>query len=211
MKIKRKDLEIFLQQLEKIIQPKIKYEQYPTPARVAANLLWFAGIDNDDINQKNVIDLGCGTGILAIGAGFLGANSVIGIDIDIDVLKIAKLNSLENSLNDICHWFCSDVRNLKTKRVNTIIMNPPFGMRKESISRDRDFLLTALTISDVIYSINPYQEKTRKFFIDFCKEKGAEVNSIIKMDFDISHYYDFHSKAKHIIQVDLYKIINKNF
>lgn len=88
MQLKRKDLEIFLQQLSSMSSLKIKYEQYPTPARVAANLLWEAGIENDDLYEKNILDLGCGTGILAVGAAYLGARNVFGVDIDIQALKI---------------------------------------------------------------------------------------------------------------------------
>lgn len=211
MKVKRKDLEIFLQQLESFSQPKIQYEQYPTPSRVAANVLWFAALDNNDIYNRTVLDLGCGTGILAIGAASLGGKAVYGIDIDIDSLKIAKENAQEYSFDSSCYWVCADIRELELKKIDTTIMNPPFGMRKESITRDREFLLKALEVSSVIYSINPHAQKTRVFFEKFCKEHNAEVTNIIKMDFDLSREYDFHAKKRHVFQVDLYRIINHNF
>ena len=207
MHIKRKDLEIFLQQIETIPELKLELEQYPTSSRVAANLLWQAGIENNDIYSKDVLDLGCGTGILALGASFLGARTVFGVDIDSDSLKIAKKNSKEFDLESYNNWICADVRNLHIKSCDTTIMNPPFGMRKESLSRDRDFLLVALDFSDVIYSINPYAEKTRDFFKRFCKEHSAEVDNIIKMDFELPKSYEFHKKRRHIFQVDLYRIL----
>ena len=207
MQLKRKDLEIFLQQLDSMSRLKIKYEQYPTPARVAANLLWEAGIENNDFFEKTVLDLGCGTGILTIGAAYLGARNVFGIDIDIQALEIAKKNSKEMDYTDICYWICSDIKFLELKGIQTTIMNPPFGMRKESKSRDRDFIKKALEISDTVYSINPHNEKTRSFFKKFCKNFGAEIDKIILMDFDISRFYSFHKKDKHIFQVDLYRII----
>ncbi|HUT80807.1 MAG TPA: METTL5 family protein [Candidatus Bathyarchaeia archaeon] len=209
MRIKRKDLEIFLEQLEKVSEPKIKYEQYASPPRVAANLLWIAGFDHDDIFNKSILDLGCGSGILAIGAAFFGARNVTGIDIDFDSLKVAKENSQTFDLEDKCNWLCMTAEDCYIKGINTVIMNPPFGMRKESISRDRLFLKTALSVSSTVYSINPYAEKTRSFFTKYCKELDAEIITITQMNFEIKRQYDFHKKDKHIILVDLYHIRKK--
>ncbi|MHA1125640.1 MAG: METTL5 family protein [Candidatus Heimdallarchaeota archaeon] len=209
MKIKRKDLEILLQGLEGIASPKVELEQYPTPARVAANLLWIASFDYDDIYEKTVADLGCGTGTLGIGAAYLGAKNVVGVDIDCSLIKIAQKNSAEVSLESYCDWICCDVRDISLKDIDTVVMNPPFGMRKESLTRDRDFVAKALEITDTIYSINPYDEKTREFFKEFCVELGAKVDKIIWMEFEIKRQFDFHKKEKHTFFVDLYRIIKE--
>ncbi|MBN1329931.1 MAG: 50S ribosomal protein L11 methyltransferase [Candidatus Heimdallarchaeota archaeon] len=209
MRIKRKDLEIFLEQLEKVSEPKIKFEQYASPPRVAANLLWIAGFDHDDIFNKNILDLGCGSGILAIGAAFFGARSATGIDIDCDSLKVAKKNAKMFELEEKCTWLCMAAEDCQLKGIDTVIMNPPFGMRKESISRDRIFLKAALSISSNVYSINPYAEKTHSFFTKYCKELDAEIVAIIPMNFEIKRQYNFHKKEKHIILVDLYHIRKK--
>ncbi|RLI63051.1 methyltransferase [Candidatus Heimdallarchaeota archaeon] len=209
LRVKRKDLEIFLTQIESSPQPKLEYEQYPTPARVAANLLWIAGVENNDLYDKIVADLGCGTGILSIGAAFLGARTVIGIDIDFDSLIIAKQNSLQTALASNCFWICMRVEECHLKDIDTVVMNPPFGMRKESHFRDRDFLEKALTIAKTIYSINPSAEKTREFFRRFCKERNARVDTITQMSFDLAPIYPFHKKRKHLFIVDLYKILKE--
>jgi len=206
LRIKRKDLEIFLTQIEQLSQPKIEFEQYPTSARVAANLLWFAGIEKDDLFGKQVVDLGCGTGILSIGAAYLGAQTVVGIDIDYDSLLMAKQNCQKVGLTNNCFWVCMDVKACNLRGVDTVIMNPPFGMRKESRSRDRFFLKKALTLAKTIYSINPYAEKTRVFFKEFCEQHNALVQNIVQMSFDIPALYSFHKKRKHVFLVDLYHI-----
>ena len=41
----------------------------------------------DDLEDKIVADLGCGCGVLSIGAAMLGAGAVIGFDIDQDALE----------------------------------------------------------------------------------------------------------------------------
>ncbi len=47
-----------------------------------------------------VIDVGTGSGILAIGAALLGAGDVLAIDIDPDAVRVAKENIAKNGLTD---------------------------------------------------------------------------------------------------------------
>ena len=46
---------------------------------------------NHDLSNKTVIDVGCGTGMLGIGASLCNASHVIGIDIDPCALKVELL------------------------------------------------------------------------------------------------------------------------
>lgn len=46
-----------------------------------------------------VIDIGCGSGVLSIAAKISGATNVIGIDIEREAIKHAKLNAALNSLD----------------------------------------------------------------------------------------------------------------
>ena len=50
--------------------------------------------------EQKVLDVGCGSGILAIGAALLGAKEAIGIEIDTDAVTIAKSNVELNHLSD---------------------------------------------------------------------------------------------------------------
>ena len=73
-------------------RPRAALEQYQTPAHLAARLLYHA-LMKGDIEGKNVCDLGCGTGMLAIGAALLGAGSVKGVDSDPQAVKDANANA----------------------------------------------------------------------------------------------------------------------
>ena len=54
--------------------------------------------DNTDLQNKDVLDVGCGGGILSESMAKAGAK-VTGIDLSEIALKVAKLHSLENNLN----------------------------------------------------------------------------------------------------------------
>ncbi|MBC6111996.1 50S ribosomal protein L11 methyltransferase [Pedobacter fastidiosus] len=58
-----------------------------------------------DLKDKNILDMGCGTGILAILAGKLGAKNLVAIDYDdicyLSTLENAALNNVEN-LTALC-------------------------------------------------------------------------------------------------------------
>jgi len=55
-------------------------------------------LSHQDLVQKNIIDFGCGSGILAIAALLMGANNAIGIDIDPQALKATIDNATKNQI-----------------------------------------------------------------------------------------------------------------
>ena len=75
--IKLKHLEIILSQLMPHPKPKLKLEEYTIDSQSATRLLYIAEYVNRDLCNKRVIDLGCGTGRLAIGAKLLGAELIL--------------------------------------------------------------------------------------------------------------------------------------
>ncbi|WP_047044791.1 50S ribosomal protein L11 methyltransferase [Vibrio mexicanus] len=66
-----------------------------THPTTALCLEWLEGLD---LSGKTVIDFGCGSGILAIAAIKLGAEKVIGIDIDPQALLASKDNAERNGV-----------------------------------------------------------------------------------------------------------------
>lgn len=201
-KLTQKKLEILLEKLEIFKNPKVELEQYPTDAYTAANLIYFAGFNNDDIKNHEIIDLGCGTGRLAIGAALFGAKKVIGVDIDEEAIEIAKQNSEKMDLD--IEWIVSDIEDINLK-ANTVIMNVPFGVKKKGA--DRKFLQKAFEISEhVIYSLHKYTDKNRKFLITFM-DNYCKVDKIIELRMKIPHQFKFHQKKSHEIEVDLYRLL----
>ena len=147
--------------------------------------------------DDSVQDLGCGTGILAIGAKLMGAKRVIGYDTDQKALEIAKKNA--EKLGVEVEFVLSDVNDI-TEHVKTTVMNPPFGARVKG--RDRPFLSSALRTSEVIYSI--HNRGSLAFIQKFIKPAVITHSYVAK--FPIKRTFDFHKKEREVIEVEIYRI-----
>ena len=107
--VRKLDLELLLSQIAPHPSPNPSLEQYTIPADVAATMLHIAAYTHGGIVGKTVLDLGCGTGRLALGAAFLGAKQVVGIDIDRDAVKVAFENSVRTNLKEKVQWIAGDI------------------------------------------------------------------------------------------------------
>lgn len=193
--MKKKQLEITLEGLDAYRSPDVTREQYPMPAPIAAELLYFALMQGD--LGGAVYDLGCGTGILAIGAKLLGAKKVAGFDSDAAAIKIARKNARKAGAD--VKFRVSDIKDVSGK-VNTVVMNPPFGAQRKHA--DRAFLEKGLEIADVVYSIhNAGSTDFIKKFISPCV-----ITHCIPVPFTLKRTFHFHKKDKVVREVELYRI-----
>lgn len=193
--MKQRKLEMLLEELEGFSDPELELEQYQTPPLLAAEILHFAYMQGD--LEDSVQDLGCGTGILAIGAKLLGARRVVAYDTDQKALEIAKRNAEKFGLD--IEFVLSDITDIK-EHVKTTVMNPPFGARVKG--RDRPFLSSALRTSEVIYSI--HNRGSLAFIQKFIKPAVITHSYVAK--FPIKRTFDFHKKEKEVIEVEIYRI-----
>jgi putative methylase len=201
--VRRLDLERWLQSVEAHPSPNASLEQYTIPADVAAEVLFIAAHMNNDIVDKDVVDLGCGTGRLAIGAAFLGAAESVGIDLDKSAVRVARRNALNASVRDKIQWIVGDLDVLHGS-FHTVLENPPFGVQKRSA--DQKFLLKALELASVVYSLHKSGEGNRAFIKRFIERRGGKVTSIYQMKLSIPRMFEFHTQRKHEVKVDLYRI-----
>ena len=201
--VRRLDLERALQQVEPHPSPKAFLEQYTIPVDVASEFLFQAAYANDDIIGKSVVDLGCGSGRLAIGAVLLGAREVAGVDVDRSAVKKARENAERFSLMGRLSWIAGDVDVLRG-RFNTVLQNPPFGVQRRSA--DRRFLLKAMELAPQVYSLHKGGEANRAFIKRFIEANGGKVTSIFQMRFNIPRMFKFHTERRHEVDVDLHRI-----
>jgi len=187
-------------------KPKAHLEQYTIPSEVAAEILYLATYTYDDIADKTVVDLGCGTGRLAIGAVLLGAKEAFGIDIDPSAIKMAKDNAKKIAVEEKTNWITGDV-NVLHGHFHTVLQNPPFGVQKRSA--DRTFLEKSLELGQRIYSLHKGGERNREFIKRFIERRGGKVTGIFRMEMIIPKLFEFHTKKRRGIKVDLYRIEGK--
>jgi len=201
--VRKLDLERTLQQVEPHPSPKAHLEQYTIPTDVAAELLFIAAYVHDDIIGKIVADLGCGTGRLAIGAVLLGAEEVVGADIEKTAVKKAKENAEELGFKEKTSWVVAEIDVLHGN-FDTVLQNPPFGVQRRSA--DRKFLLKALQLAPKVYSLHKGGESSRIFIKRFIEGHGGKVTGIFPMKLNIPRLFKFHTKQKYEVEVDLYRI-----
>jgi len=220
--VRKLELEMLLSQIEPHPFPKPNLEQYTIPADVAATMLHIAAYTHDGIVGKTVLDLGCGTGRLALGAAFLGAKQVIGVDIDKDVVKLAFENSVRINLKERGQWIVADIDAIHGN-FDTVLQNPPFGVQRRKA--DRRFLEKALESGKVIYSLHKSPQKGNTFikrlkaskigvapvapspFLKkFIEKHGGKIKAVYSMVMTIPHMFGFHTKRKHEFVADLYVI-----
>ncbi|KAK4791671.1 hypothetical protein SAY86_032084 [Trapa natans] len=206
--MKLKNLESLLGDLEQFSNPKIELEQYPTGPHIASRMLYTAENSFGDVSGKVVADFGCGCGTLGIAAALLGAEHVLGIDVDAESLEIASSNAEELEVE--MNFVQCDIQNLKLRglTVDTIVMNPPFGTRRKGV--DMDFLSSALKVASVaVYSLHKTSTRDhikRAAIRDF-NASTAEV--LCELRYDVPQLYKFHKKREVDIAVDLWRFAPK--
>ncbi|XP_043462515.1 rRNA N6-adenosine-methyltransferase METTL5 [Leptopilina heterotoma] len=201
-RLRLRELEEYLQELEVFDKPKILLEQYPTSGHIAANILYTAQSQFNDLENCLVADLGTGCGTLALGAQMLGASSVIGFEIDRDALQTFYNNCQEMEL-DIEAVQCDVLQYLPgkfEKYFDTVIMNPPFGT-KHNAGIDMKFLEIGTKLArKAVYSL--HKRSTRNYVLKKGIQLGTKAKVIAELRYDLPQVYKFHKKASVDIEVD---------
>ena len=198
--VSKRQLEIQLGKLKIPQTPKLGLEQYPVSPEVAAELLYMAGFEHRDL-QGEIIDLGTGTGRLAIGAAIMGSQKVVGVDIDEKAIALARENARATGVQ--VEWVVSDVAEV-VGRYDTVIMNPPYGTRSPHL--DVRFLERAFQLAPVSYSI--HKSSTREYLNGVIAKKNRRVDALRNMTLNIPHLFPFHHKKWNNVEVDLYRIVS---
>jgi putative methylase len=197
--VSKRQLEIQLGKLKILQTPKLGLEQYPISSDVAAELLYMAGFEHRDL-QGQTIDLGTGTGLLAIGAALMGSKKIVGVDIDETAIALARENAVAAGVQ--VEWLVSDIDAVQGK-YDTVIMNPPYGTWSPHL--DVRFLERAFELAPVSYSI--HKSSTRDYLRGVIAKKNRKVDAVRSMSLNIPHLFPFHRKKWENVKVDLYRIV----
>ena len=139
---------------------------------------------------------GAGPGSWPSGLAKLGAKRVIGVDADENALTQAEANA--KFMGAGIEFLHLDVTEFDEK-VDTVIMNPPFGSQRRNA--DRPFLDTAMTVADAVYSI--HMSDTVDFLAKYISDRGFYMDYQKRYKFEMPHMFSFHTKAKKCFDVSL--------
>jgi len=219
--VSKSGLAVALSSLKGFYEPKVRQEQYLMDSEIGAFVLWNAYFIGD-IGSKVIADLGCGTGILGIGALLLGAKRLFFIDSDEKALKIAKDNvskikdfwdARKSSIFDIleaksedyglgkAEFICKDVRDINMK-ADIALQNPPFGTKVRH--NDILFLEKALKIAPIAYSF--HKSETKPFLGKFAAKNNAKITHCWDFKFPLKATLAFHRRQIHRIDVSCFRL-----
>ncbi|RLE82303.1 MAG: RNA methyltransferase [Thermoprotei archaeon] len=201
--LKKSDLKKLLSTIKGPQSPSIELEQYETPVQLASDILWTASTAFNDIPGKIVVDLGCGTGRLALGAALLGAHYVIGVDVDFKLVKDAKNYARKLGLLQSVEFIVADVRYFWLRRkIDTVLQNPPFGVHRRGA--DLKFLDKALEISRIIYTI--HKAATADFIEKHIKKKKGTITLKALGIITIPRLHRHYKRRVYEVQVVVYRV-----
>ncbi len=174
-------------------------EQITVPAEVAAALLEIATA-NGDLADRRVVDLGAGTGRLAIGAALLGAGPVIAVEVDPAAAEVGRTAATEHGVR--IEW---EVRNVEgyAAPADTVVMNPPFGAQRRHA--DRPFWAAAFACAPrAVYAFA--LEESRTFIAQRAVERAAHVETTRRVRWELPRVFPHHRRDRVALAVDLWVI-----
>lgn len=198
----KKTLVNILSKLKQFENPKIKYEQYITNTDLAGELLWNLHM-NQNIKEKSIIDLGCGTGILGIGCILLGAKKVTFLDVDKAALKTLKEN-LQFINDEFEHNTKIKIENKDVTFItkddyncDIVVQNPPFGTK--NAGTDILFVKKAASIAKHVITI--HKTSTKKFMKNYFYENNHKLIFEKDYSFPLKNTMENHQKEVRRIEV----------
>jgi putative methylase len=185
--------------------PRVDLEQYRTPPDLAAHLVHRADLEGD-IEGRTVLDLGCGTGMLALAATLRGPSRVVGVDIDRGPLETARANARRVGSTSGVSWVHADATRapLCPDGPTTVVMNPPFGAQSGNRHADREFLATAARVANVSYSV--HNADSADFVDSFAADNGGEVTHAFAAEFELPRTFDFHEEERRELDVEVFRV-----
>jgi ribosomal protein L11 methyltransferase len=166
--------------LEVVVHPQMAFGTgHHSTTRLMAGALF-----NLTLSGKSVLDMGCGTGVLAIIAEKLGAGAVLGIDIEEDSVEASINNALLNNCQKI-NIMQGSAEHLKGRIFDVILANinrnillnqlPEYT---QSLKPGGDLLLSGFFSSDVALLSAALTEQGYRIRKNFDHEGWAMIHAI---------------------------------
>ena len=86
-------------------------------------ILCIQALENHVNKDSQLLDVGCGTGILAIAGLLLGAKNAVAVDLDLDAVRITKENAIRNNVHDKIEVIHGNLMDKVNGKFNVIVAN----------------------------------------------------------------------------------------
>jgi ribosomal protein L11 methyltransferase len=106
----------------------------------ASTRLCLAALQKLDLARRRVLDLGTGSGVLAIAAILLGAQRVVAVDVDADALDSAQQNAVRNNTETAIRFECADYRTANLSRADLVMANLTGAILSNTLTRVLDLV-----------------------------------------------------------------------
>ncbi len=205
---KNKHLAILLSLLPIQDNMNLELEQYTTPGDLASR--WINEIlklTKYELSEIDVIDIGCGNGILGFGFALIGAKSVTLIDCDPNAIENAKkgeeiLNEKVDLNSDIKFINATVGKDLiKIPENSIIISNPPWGTQK--LKADRPIL--ELIFNSNAKEVHIMHASKVTHLIAFANDHGWEAEKLFRTNFILPALYQHHKQKNATTEIICWK------
>jgi putative methylase len=187
--------------------PTASLEQYTTSSEIAASLVHVAD-QRGDVAGETILDLGTGTGMLALAAALRGPDRVLGLEVDPHPLETARENATRVNATTDVDWIVGDATDLPLQFTPAddvvVFSNPPFGAQDGHEHADRAFLDEIKPIARVSYTI--HNAGSSAFLESYVDDADATITDAFAVELEVDEQFDFHTNDTATIDAEAYRI-----
>lgn len=166
--------------------------------------------NKEDFENKSVLDIGCNMGQMCKYAHELGANYVLGMDYDMNVIKLANSLLKPTEINKI-NYLCDDIDNYfcytNLQKFDTILL---LSVIETIELKNRFGILSRLhSLTDVLYfegHINSVYSNLLKMILDYTLFTRIEFKGI---QYD-NNNFQLKNQGRHVFRCSNEKLSNEN-
>lgn len=144
---------------------------------------WTANeMQNEKLNTRNVLDIGCGTGLLSLMIAQKNPVNIDAVEIDPEAAEQANQNAASSPWPGRIDIFNEDILTFEpAKKYDAVICNPPFYENELASGRDKKNMAhhsSRLTIAQVLDQIKSHLHDDGCFFLMYPFKREKEMKEL---------------------------------